>query len=171
MWRPHIVISNGCLNPTDLGAHVVINIWSRWNIWDYVWDWDYVIRSPKFFFPITYDRNELETWGWCQCSSRQGASTDIQQPRGQILTRAVRTAGGLSHFRTAGGKDRPLPLRTRKLRKITTSGKRRWIGRGKFYKKILDHFLIRSNLRPQGVKKGQIFSKSGYFRRKSQLLR
>ena len=30
------------------------------------------------FLPITFDRNELETWGWCQCSSRQGASTDMQ---------------------------------------------------------------------------------------------
>ena len=63
----------------------------------------------------------------------------------------------------------PPPQRTRKLRKIATSGKRRWIGRGKFYKKYLDHFLIRSNLRSQGVKKGEIFSKSGYFRTKSQL--
>ena len=81
-----------------------------------------------------------------------------------------RTAGGLSHLRTAGGgaDDRP-PQITRKLRKIATSGKGRWIGRGKFYKKYLRHFLIRSNLRSQGVKKGQIFSKSGYFRRKSQL--
>ena len=61
------------------------------------------------------------------------------------------------------------PQIIRKLRKIAASGKRRWIGRGKFYKKYLDHFLIRSNLRSQGVKKGQIFSKSGYFRRKSQL--
>ena len=47
----------------------------------------------------------------------------------------------------------PPPQRTRKLIKITTSGKRRWIGRDKFYKKYLDHFLIRSNLRSQGVKK------------------
>ena len=81
-----------------------------------------------------------------------------------------RTAGGLSHLRTAGGADdRPPPQRTRKLRKIATSGERRWIGRGKFYKKYSDNFLIRSNLRSQGVKKGQIFSKSGNFRRKSQL--
>ena len=81
-----------------------------------------------------------------------------------------RTAGGLSYLRTAGGgaDDRP-PQRTRKLRKIATSGKGCWIGRGKFYKKYLDHFLIKSNLRSQEVKKGQIFSKSGYFRRKSQL--
>ena len=46
----------------------------------------------------------------------------------------LRTAGGLSHLRTAGGGDDRPPQRTRKLRKITTSGKRRWIGRGKFYK-------------------------------------
>ena len=52
-----------------------------------------------------------------------------------------RTAGGLSHLRT---DDRPPPQGTRKLRKIAASGKRRWIGRGKFYKKYLDHFLIRS---------------------------
>ena len=62
-----------------------------------------------------------------------------------------RTAGGLSHLRTAGADERP--QRTRKLRKIATSGKRRWIGRGKFYKKYIDDFLIRSNLRSQGVKK------------------
>ena len=37
------------------------------------------------------------------------------------------------------------------------------------YKKYMDHFLIRSNLRSRGVKKGQRFSKSCYFRRKSQL--
>ena len=63
-----------------------------------------------------------------------------------------------SHGRGGGGADDrpPPPPRTRKLRKIATSGKRRWIGRGKFYKKYLDHFLIRSNLRSQGVKRGQI---------------
>ena len=78
------------------------------------------------------------------------------------ITFSPRTAGGLSHFRTAG-------RRTRKLRKIAKSGKRRSIGRGEFYKKYLDHFIIRPNLRSQVVKKGQIFSKSGYFHRKSQL--
>ena len=63
-----------------------------------------------------------------------------------------RTAGGLSHLHTAGGRmTAPPPQRTRKLRKIATSDKRRWIGRGKFYKKYLDHFLIRSNLRLQGA--------------------
>ena len=70
--------------------------------------------------------------------------------------------------RGGGGDDRP-PQRTRKLRKIATSGKRRWIGRGKFYKKYLYHFLTRSNLRSQGSKRSNLFSKSGYFRRKSQL--
>ena len=38
-------------------------------------------RVALRFFRITFDRNELETWGWCsssQCSSRQGASTDMQ---------------------------------------------------------------------------------------------
>ena len=47
-----------------------------------------------------------------------------------------RTAGGLSHLRTARGRMTapPPPQRTRKLRKIATSGKRRSIGRGKFYK-------------------------------------
>ena len=53
------------------------------------------------------------------------------------------------------------PQVTRKLRKIATSGKRRWIGRGKFYKIVLA-FLIRSNLRSQGVKKS-IFLKIGLF--------
>ena len=49
------------------------------------------------------------------------------------------------------------------LREIATSGKRRSIGRGKFYKKYLDHFSISSNLRSQGLKEGQILSKSGHF--------
>ena len=93
-------------------------------------------QVAKVFFPITYDRNELETWGWCQCSSRQGASTDIQQTRGQILTRA--RPGVWATFARLGGKT--APLRTRKLRKLTTSGKRRWIGRGKFYKKYSSFF-------------------------------
>ena len=51
-----------------------------------------------------------------------------------------RTAVGLSHLRTTGGGGGgwpPHPRITRKLRKIATSGKRRSIGRGKFYKKIL----------------------------------
>ena len=31
------------------------------------------------FLPMTFDRNELETWGWCKSgSSRQGASIDMQ---------------------------------------------------------------------------------------------
>ena len=64
-----------------------------------------------------------------------------------------RTAGGLTHLRTAGGRMTPPPQRSPKLRKIATSGKRRSIGRGKFYKTCSDHFLIRSNLRSQGVKK------------------
>ena len=82
-----------------------------------------------------------------------------------------RTAGGLSRLRTAGGggDDRPPPQRTRKLRKIATSGKRRWIGRGKFYKEFLDIFWSGQIWGHREVKKGQIFSKSGYFRRKTQL--
>ena len=47
-----------------------------------------------------------------------------------------RTAGGLSHIRTAGG--RIPPPQTRKLRKIATSGKRRPKGRGKIYKNTVD---------------------------------
>ena len=46
----------------------------------------------------------------------------------------------------------PPPPDNSKTKKIATSGKRRRIDRGKFYKKYLDHFLIRSNLRSQGVK-------------------
>ena len=38
--------------------------------------WRY--RVTVRFLSITFDRNELETWGWCQCSSRHGASTDMQ---------------------------------------------------------------------------------------------
>ena len=51
-----------------------------------------------------------------------------------------RTAGGLSHLHTAGGADTRPPQRTRKLRKIATSGKRRWIGRLKFYKNTQNIF-------------------------------
>ena len=52
-------------------------------------------------------------------------------------------AGGLGHLRTAGGgaDDHHPAQRTRKLRKIATSGKRRSIGRGNFYKKILGSFF------------------------------
>ena len=78
-----------------------------------------------------------------------------------------RTAGGLSHLRTAGGGGRmTASQRTRKLRKIAISGKRRWIGRGKFYKKDLDHFFDQVKFEVTGGQKGQIFSKSDYFRRK-----
>ena len=83
-----------------------------------------------------------------------------------------RTAGGLSHLRTAGGggaDDRP-PQRTRKLRKIATSGKLRWIGRDKFYKKYLDHFLIRSNLRLQGVKNVKFSQNRAIFAENSNYL-
>ena len=69
-----------------------------------------------------------------------------------FLTRA-RPGVWATFARPGGGGGWPPPQGTRKLRKIATSGKRRWIGRGKFYKKYLDHFLIRSNLRSQGVKK------------------
>ena len=51
--------------------------------------------------------------------------------------------GHLSHWATfarPGGGRMTAPQRTRKLRKIATSGKRRWIGRGKLYNKYLNHF-------------------------------
>ena len=99
------------------------------------------------------------------------------EAKGKALLRAEaavvfnpRSAGGLSHLRTAGGADTASPpQRTRKQRKIAPSGKRCSIGCGTFYKKYSDHFFIRSNLRSYGVKKGQIFSKSRYFHSKSQL--
>ena len=52
------------------------------------------------------------------------------------------TAGGLSHLHTAGGggADTRPPQITRKLIKIATSGKRRWIGRLKFYKNTQSMF-------------------------------
>ena len=62
------------------------------------------------------------------------------------LTRA-RTGVWATFPRPGGGW--PPPQRTRILRKIAKSGKRRSIGRGKFYKKYPDNFLIRSNLRSQ----------------------
>ena len=45
------------------------------------------------------------------------------------------------------------PQRTRKLRKIATSGKRRWIGRRKFYKKIPRLVFDQVNFEVTGVKK------------------
>ena len=73
---------------------------------------------------------------------------------------------GLSHLRKAGGGGQI----TRKIRTIATSGKRLSVGRGKFYKKKCSYyFLIGPNLRSQGVKKGHVFSKSGYSHRKSPL--
>ena len=51
-----------------------------------------------------------------------------------------RTAVVWATFGWPVGGGRMTPQRTRKLRKIATSGKRRSIDRGKFYKKSLDHF-------------------------------
>ena len=83
-----------------------------------------------------------------------------------------RTAGVLSHLRTAGGGGRmTAPQRTRKLRKVAKSGKRRSIGTPRqVLRKYLDHFLIRSNLRSQGVKKGQFFLKIGLFSQKVAII-
>ena len=78
-----------------------------------------------------------------------------------------RTAGGLSHFRTAGGGRIPAPAqRTRKLRMIATSCKRCWIRRHKLYKKYSDQIFDQVKFEVTGVKKCQIFSKSGHFHRK-----
>ena len=72
------------------------------------------------------------------------------------LTRA--RPGVWATFARPGADNRPPPpthtQRTRKLRKVAKSGKRRSISRGKFYKikKCQDHFLIRSTLRSHGVK-------------------
>ena len=65
-----------------------------------------------------------------------------------------------------GGRRMTAPPENSKLRTIATSGKRGWIGRGKFYKKTLRSFFHQVKFEVTGVKKGQIFSKSGYFRRK-----
>ena len=35
-------------------------------------------RVAVRFLPITFDKIELEKWGWCQCSSRQGTLPDTQ---------------------------------------------------------------------------------------------
>ena len=87
----------------------------------------------------------------------------IQFRRCCSLTRARLGSEPPSHGR-GGRMTAPPPQRTRKLRKIATSGKRRWIGRGKFYnKKNSDHFLISSNLRSQGVKKGIFFLNQAFF--------
>ena len=88
-------------------------------------------------------------------------------------TTSPRTGGGLSQPRTGGGgvDFNPPPLRSRELRNVSRSGKRRYIGRAMFYKKQMDHFLMRSKLRSQKINKGQIFPKSGYFLRNSRLSR
>ena len=91
-----------------------------------------------------------------------------------------RTAGGLSHLRTAaavrrsvaggggGSDDRPPPENSKTKKdseKRYTELDRPW----QVLQKYFDHFLIKSNLTSQGVKKGEKLSKSDYFRRKSQL--
>ena len=78
-----------------------------------------------------------------ESSTRQKYSAPSTRRRGRALINP-RTAGG------GGADDRPPPENS-KTKKIATSGKR--IGRGKFYQKYLDHFLIWSNLRSQGSKK------------------
>ena len=85
----------------------------------------------------------------------------------QILTQCVKLLGErvlqvwwwyLHWFRryrkkTRGGARNSPPQWGRGLRKIATSGKRRSIGRGKFYKKYSDHFLNRSNYQKLMAKK------------------
>ena len=84
-----------------------------------------------------------------------------------MLSYNPRTAGGLSHLRTAGGVDTPPPQKNTKLRKVAKSGKRRSIGCGKFYKKIISSFFDQVKFEATGAQKSQMFSKSGYFLRKS----
>ena len=76
-----------------------------------------------------------------------------------------RTAGGLSHLRTAGGRI-PAPQRTRKLRKIATSGKRRSIGRDKFYQKYFDNFFDQVKFEVTGGQKRSTLLKIGLFSQK-----
>ena len=65
----------------------------------------------------------------------------IRIPKYKTKEDNVKRSFGILNPRTAGGgRMTAAPQRTRKLRKIATSGKRRWIGRGKFYIKYLDHF-------------------------------
>ena len=72
-----------------------------------------------------------------------------------MLTRA--RPGVWANFARPGGGGYLPPQITRKLRKIATSGKRRSIGRGNFYKKYLDHFSLTSKLWPPGAKNCKIF--------------
>ena len=62
------------------------------------------------------------------------------------------------------------PPRTRKLRKIATSGKRHWIGRGKFYKKIHRSFFDQVKFEVTGGKKMSNFLKIGLFSQKIAII-
>ena len=97
-------------------------------------------------------------WGWMSDST----IIFLTRARPGVWATFARPGGG-------GVDDRPPPQRTRKLRKIATNGKRRSIGRGKFYKIYSHHFFDQVKFDVTGDQKGQIFSKSGYFHRKSQL--
>ena len=112
-------------------------------------------------FPIFFLKRLMSYLGITCCKIGMYAHSRCFNPR---------TAGSEppSHGR-GGGRMTALPQRTRKLRKIATSGKRRWIGRDKFYKKYLDNFLSGQIWGHMGSKKVAFFSKSVYFRRKSQL--
>ena len=110
----------------------------RWKIW--IW----VKVKVNEVYHIAYQRT---------CLGETNRLVPVISPywfERKLLTNNPRTAGGLSHLRTAGGgvDDRP-SQRTKKLRKIATSGKRRSTGRGKFYKKYSNHFLISSNFLTQ----------------------
>ena len=81
---------------------------------------------------------------------------------------APKTAPVLSAYppidRLSAPDDRP-PQRTRKLIKIATSGKRRWIGRGKFYKNNRS-FFDQVKFEVTGGQKRSNFLKIGLFSRK-----
>ena len=87
----------------------------------------------------------------------------------RLLTLAP--AGVWANLEPAGGFFQPPPVRSRELRNASWSGKRRYLGRAKFYKKHTDNFFMGSKLRPQEVNRCQIFPKSGYFLRNSRLSR
>ena len=72
-------------------------------------------------------------------------------------------------FARRGGGRIPAPTENSKTKKDSDKRKTALDRPQQVLQKIKDHLLIKSNLRSQGVKKGQIFSKSGYFHRKSQL--
>ena len=125
----------------------------------------YLFKMCFMIFFFCFERVLLAMRG-CTCSLRECSRT-LKTPNSPPLVALMDAPPlGLSHLRTAGGRI-PAPQRTRKLRKIATSGKRRWIGRHNFYKKNTQIIFDQVVFEVTGGQKWSNFLKIGLF---SQLI-